>query len=95
MHKGILSNKDRMQRKVAEAAAGIIAKAEKKKVVTRKKVADLTVLSKIVWKVFDSGYKEIACFPFSEEAEAVAQADALTKKKNKCHFVNKVKVPIE
>jgi hypothetical protein len=92
-----MSNKERIQQLAAEAAAGEEAKAENKKKTTtpRKKATTAIERQKAVWKVFDSNYKEVACFPYSEKDEAYAKADVLTKKKNNKHFVNEVKVPME
>ncbi len=78
-----------------EAAAGIKKKPEKKKATTRKKKAETIKRYKAVWKVFDAGYKEVACFPYSEKGEAYARAEVLTKKKNNNHFVNEIKVPMK
>ncbi len=47
---------------------------------------------KLVWKVFNEGFKEMACFPYPEESRAREKAAALTKKTGKTHFVNGVKV---
>jgi len=90
-----MSNKERIQQKAAEAAAGKKEKTEKKKKTTRKKATTTINRRKVVWKVFDSNYKEVACFPYPEKAKAYSTADVLTKKKNKIHFVNDVSVPME
>ena len=77
-----MSNKERIQQLAAEAAAGEEAEAEKKKKTTpRKKATTAVQRQKAVWKVFDSNYKEVACFPYSEKDEAYAKADVLTKKR--------------
>ncbi|MCF6149223.1 MAG: hypothetical protein E3K37_11260 [Candidatus Kuenenia sp.] len=93
----INSNKERILRKAAEAAAAKMEKTEKKKkrTTTRKKAIESVIRQKIVWKVYDSNYKEVACFPYIEKTKAYLTADALTKKKNVNHFVNEVNVPME
>ena len=79
-----------------EAAAGEEKKVEKKKkATTRKKKVETIKRYKAVWKVFDTSYKEVACFPYSEKDEAHARAKDLTWKKNNNHFVNEIKVPMK
>ncbi|MDR4507796.1 MAG: hypothetical protein MRJ65_06095 [Candidatus Brocadiaceae bacterium] len=95
MIKKILSNKERIQARAEEAAAGEMVKIEKKKPAPRKKAAKSIMRQKVVWKVFDTNYKEVACFPYSEKTNAYSTAEGLTRKKNKSHFVNEVSVPLE
>lgn len=93
-----MSSKDRIRQMADEAAAGEKEKVEKKNKTTtpRKKTAAATTnRRKIVWKVFDANYKEIACFPYPEKEKAYSTAEDLTIKKGKNHFVNNVNVPME
>jgi hypothetical protein len=88
-----VSNKERIMQMAEKAAAGEEKKAEKKKkATTRKKKTETIKRYKAVWKVFDTSYKEVACFPYSEKDEAHARAKDLTRKKNNNHFVNEIKV---
>ncbi len=90
-----MSSKEKILQMAEEAAAGIKDKSEKKKKATpRKKKVETVKRYKAVWKVFDTGYKEVACFPYSEKDEANAKAKDLTKKKNNNYFVNEIKVPM-
>jgi hypothetical protein len=91
-----MSSKERILQMAGKAAAGIKEKSEKKKkATTRKKKVETIKRHKAVWKVFDAGYKEVACFPYSEKDEAYARAEDLIKKKNNNYFVNEIKVPME
>ena len=92
-----MSNKERIQQKAEEAAADEKEKTEKKKkkATSRKKATTATNRKKIVWKVFDNSYKEVACFPYPEKDKAYSTAEDLNRKKNKHHFVNDVSVPME
>ena len=91
-----MTSKERIMQMAEEAAAGIKEKPEKKKkATTRKKKVETIKRYKAVWKVFDAGYKEVACFPYSEKDEAHARAKDLTKKKNNKYFVNEIKVPMK
>ena len=88
-----MTSKERIMQMVEKAAAGEEKKAEKKKkAATRKKKVETIKRYKAVWKVFDTSYKEVACFPYSEKDEAHARAKDLTRKKNNYHFVNEIKV---
>lgn len=88
-----MTNKERLMQMAEEAVAGNEQKAEKKKkATTRKKKVETIKRYKAVWKVFDAGYKEAACFPYSEKDEAHARAKDLTRKKSNNHFVNEIKV---
>jgi len=88
-----MTSKERILHMAEEAAAGEEKKTEKKKkATTRKKKVETVKRYKAVWKVFDAGYKEVDCFPYSEKDEAHARAKDLTKKKNNNHFVNEIKV---
>ena len=82
-----------------EAVAGEELKAEKKKAAPKKRATKKSVAAKrykAVWKVLDAGYKEAACFPYSEKDEAYAKAEKLNQKKdNVNYFVNEIKVPME
>ncbi len=91
-----MTSKERILRLAQDAAAGKEKKTEKKKkATTRKKKVETIKRHKAVWKVFDAGYKEVACFPYSEKDEANAKAKDLTKKKNNNYFVNEIKVPMK
>jgi hypothetical protein len=88
-----MTSKERILHMAEEAAAGEEKKVEKKKkATTRKKKVETIKRYKAVWKVFDAGYKEVDCFPYSEKDEAQARAKDLTRKKNNNHFVNEIKV---
>jgi len=91
-----MTSKERIMQMAEETAAGIKKKPEKKKkATTRKKKVETIKRYKAVWKVFDAGYKEVACFPYSEKGEAHVRAEDLTKKKKNNHFVNEIKVPMK
>ncbi len=97
-----MSNKERIQQKAEEAAAGIKEKMEKKdkkttsskKTTSRKKATKATDRQKIVWKVFNDSFKEVDCFPYQEKDKAYLRAAELTRTKNKNYFVNEVCVPM-
>ncbi len=97
-----MSNKERIQQKDEEAAAGIKEKMEKKdkkttsskKTTSRKKATKATDRQKIVWKVFNDSFKEVDCFPYQEKVKAYSRAAELTRTKNKNYFVNEVSVPM-
>ena len=94
-----VSSKERLQQMAEEAEAGEELKAEKKKkkATTTKKVAKSVIKrEKVVWKIFDASYKEVACFPYSEKDEAFAKLDERKQKKSgTSFFINEVKVPME
>ncbi len=99
-----LSNRERIERLAAEKKASEKEKAEKKDKpkakkkktpARRKKVSAAPKREKTVWKVFNSNYKEIACYPYSEKPKAESHAAKLTKKSGNAHFVNSAKVPME
>ncbi len=91
-----MTSKERIMQMAKETVAGKEKKAKKKKkATTRKKKVETVKRYKAVWKVFDAGYKEVACFPYSEKDEAHTKAKDLTKKKNNNHFVNEIKVLIK
>ncbi len=94
-----VSSKERLQQMAEEAEAGEELKVEKKKkkVTTTKKVAKSVIKrEKVVWKIFDASYKEIACFPYSEKDEAFAKLEERKQKKSTTSFfINEVKVPME
>ena len=91
-----MSNKERIQQKAEEVAAGTKEKTEKKdkKTTSRKKATKAPDRQKIVWKVFNDSFKEIDCFPYQEKVKAYSRADELTRTKNKNYFVNEVRVPM-
>jgi len=92
------TSKERVQQLADEAVAGEEAKAEKKKkkATTKKAAKSIIKREKVVWKVFDANYKEVACFPYSQKDEAFAKLDERKQKKSNInYFVNEVKVPME
>jgi hypothetical protein len=87
-----------------ESAAAEEEKKEKKeqKKATRsstgarkKKAASSAGRQKIVWKVLDSSFKEVATFPFPQKEESEAEAARLTADKGREHFVKRVEVPMD
>ena len=50
---------------------------------------------KVVWKVYNSSFKEVASFPYPEKNDAEATATKLTKKSGQNHFVNAATVPMD
>ncbi|HDY67641.1 hypothetical protein LCGC14_1629130 [marine sediment metagenome] len=94
-----MSNKEKIQQKAEEAAAGIKEKTEKKekkekKTTPRKKTTKPPDRKKIVWKVFNNSFKEVDCFPYQEKDKAYLRAAELTRTKKKNYFVNEVCVPM-
>ncbi len=100
---GRMSNRERVQKAAAEAAAKAKEKAEKKtaapKTTTTRKRATKTPTVKTrqmkAWKVFDNSFKEVSVFRFPQKAEAEAEAKRLSEKTGKTHFVNEAMVPME
>ncbi|MBC8554113.1 MAG: hypothetical protein H8D23_31270 [Candidatus Brocadiales bacterium] len=93
-----VSSKERLQQMAEEAAAGEEQKAEKKKKATTVKKTAKSIIKreKVVWKVFDASYKEVACFPYSEKDDAFAKLEERKQKKSgTTFFINEVKVPME
>ena len=95
-----MTSKERIQQMAEEAAVGEEVKAEKKKkkATTTKKVAKKSIITreKVVWKIFDASYKEVACFPYAQKDEAFAKLDERKLKKSTVnYFINEVKVPME
>ena len=94
-----MTSKERIQQMAEEAAAGEEVKAEKKKkkATTTKKVAKSIIKrEKVVWKIFDAGYKEVACFPYAQKDDAFAKLEERKQKKSTVnYFINEVKVPME
>lgn len=94
-----MTSKERIQQMAEEAAAGAELKAEKKKkkaTTTKKAAKSIIKREKVVWKVFDASYKEVACFPYSQKDEAFAKLDERKQKKSTVnYFINEVKVPME
>lgn len=91
-----LSNRERIKRRAMEFARATEEKDARppRKTTPRAKRVVVPKRVKLVWKVFNEGFKEMACFPYSEEAKAQEKAAGLTKKTGKAHFVNGVKVPM-
>ncbi len=95
-----VTSKERLQQMAEEAEAGEELKAEKKKkkATTTKKVAKKSIITreKVVWKIFDASYKEIACFPYAQKDDAFAKLEERKQKKSTVNFfINEVKVPME
>ncbi len=93
-----MTSKERLQQKAEEAVAGEELKTEKKKKATTTKKAAKTLIKreKVVWKIFDASYKEVACFPYSQKDEAFAKLEERKLKKSTVnYFINEVKVPME
>ncbi len=94
-----MTSKERIQQMAEEAAAGKEEKAEKKKkkaTTTKKAAKSIIKREKVVWKVFDANYKEVACFPYAQKNEAFAKLDERKQKKSTVnYFINEVKVPME
>ena len=91
-----MSSKERIKQMADEASIKEEQKAENKKKTSSCKKKTATIKqNKIVWKVFDQGYKEVACFHFREKGKAYTTAEDLSSKTNKKHFVNDVSVPME
>jgi hypothetical protein len=90
------SNRERIARRALEAALAAKEKEAPKppKAAGKAKRAAVPKRMKFVWKVFNDSFKEMACFPYPEEAQAKAKAAQLTQKTGKEHFVNSVKVPM-
>ncbi len=101
-----MTSKERIQQMAEEAAAGEEVKAEKtkktttkktttKKTTTKKASKTLIKREKVVWKIFDANYKEIACFPYAQKDEAFAKLEERKQKKSTVNFfINEVKVPM-
>jgi hypothetical protein len=94
-----MTSKERLQQMAEEAEAGEELKAEKKKkkATTTKKVAKSIIKrEKVVWKIFDASYKEVACFPYAQKDDAFAKLEERKLKKSTVNFfINEVKVPME
>jgi hypothetical protein len=98
-----MSNKARIEQKASEAVAAEEEKkvtkkkkVAKKKTVRKKKVSKKAAVPgqplKLVWKVFNSNFKEVGCFPYPDKKLAYKMAEDLDKKDKGKHFVNAVKV---
>jgi hypothetical protein len=94
-----MTSKERLQQMAEEAAAGEELKAEKKKkkaTTTKKAAKSVIKREKVVWKVFDASYKEVACFPYAQKDDAFAKLEERKLKKSTVNFfINEVKVPME
>ncbi len=94
-----MTSKERIQQMAEEAEAGEELKVEKKKkkaTTTRKVAKSIIKREKVVWKIFDAGYKEVACFPYAQKDEAFAKLEERKLKKSTVNFfINEVKVPME
>jgi len=95
MAKKMLSNKERIQKKFEDIKALSEKRTGKKKKVKKKaprKRAVVVQRMKVVWKVFNSRYKELGCFSYQEKKKAEKMAEMLEKKNKDKHYVNAVKV---
>jgi len=101
-----MSNKDRIQKKAAEAKAKEKEKASKKKAKTttkkakkapakRTKKAPVPVRMKIVWAVCSPTGKILKTYLYPKKKDAEAEAKRLTKTKKGEHKVRPEKVPME
>jgi len=95
-----MSNRERIEKAALESAAAEAEKKEKKASKARVKSEKKPTPSgarrqKIVWKVLDSTFKEIAEFPFPEKSAAEAEAAKRTEKSGRDHFVSRAEVPME
>jgi hypothetical protein len=101
-----LSNRERIERMAAEAAAKAKSKTEKAPKSTADKPlakpASATRRSsrgpqpmKIVWRVLSPTGHPVATFPYPARAEAEAKAAHLTQKSGGTHFVEPTKVPMD
>ena len=100
-----ISSRDRIERLRIEAAMRAKERAEKKsdskraggkRTASRAKRAEPPRRrEKLVWKVFDGRFREVACFPYAERAAAEAKAVELTEKGRDAYFVNAVRIPLD
>jgi hypothetical protein len=106
-----MSSRDRIERLAAEADIAAREKSEaarerteaktktatKSTKTTKKKAGSVASASrqKVVWKIFNVNYKEVAVFPYAQKQDADAMAAKLTTDSGQSHFVNSVKVPLE
>jgi hypothetical protein len=104
-----MSSRDRIERLAAEAdiaarekTEAAREKAEQPKTKsaaksTKKKAGSVASASrqKVVWKIFNVNYKEVAVYPYAQKQDADAMAAKLTTESGQSHFVNSVKVPLE
>ena len=97
-----MSNRDRIERLAAEADVAAREKTEKAEAksaakITKKKAGSVASASrqKVVWKIFNVNYKEVAVYPYAQKQDADAMAQKLTTDSGQSHFVNSVKVPLE
>lgn len=88
------SDKKTTKKTTKKAAAKKTAKKTTKKAATKKKTV-AAKRQKVVWKVFNAGFKEVASYPYPERKEAEAAAVKMQEKAGAYHFVNAVKVPLE
>ena len=103
-----MSSRDRIERLAAEAdiAAREKTEAAREKAETKAKSAAKSTKKKagsvasasrqkVVWKIFNVNYKEVAVYPYAQKQDADAMAAKLTTESGQSHFVNSVKVPLE
>ncbi len=99
-----LSNRQRIERMAEEASVeaenkeqGVQA-AESvpgvRKPVRSRKTASKPTRMKLVWRVVDQNFREIASFPYREKPQADARAAELSQKTGQTHKVNSVRVPM-
>lgn len=70
-------------------------KSTKSRSTSKKGSLTAAVRQKVVWKVFNAAFKEVAIFPHPNKAEADAMAVKLTSESGQSHFVNSVKIPFD
>lgn len=101
-----MSNRERIQRKAAEASIAAEEKAVKKEKraaskktsASKKKASSKSskeVRMRAAWGVFDNSYRMVSSFPYTAKEEAEAEAVKLTKQKDSTHFVKMSKTPME
>lgn len=79
--------KEKESRAAAKAAAPRSSRS------SSKKQAAPPPRVRIVWLVCDAGGKEVKHFPYSQEAEARAEAQQMTTSSGKTHFVKQGDIP--
>jgi hypothetical protein len=85
----------RAAKDAAKAAGGKSTDKDKAPRRSLGKAADVKTRGRvrIVWQVCDPSGKEVKSFPYAQEKEARAEADALTASSGRTHFVGKAEVP--
>jgi hypothetical protein len=99
-----LSNRQRIERMAEEASIEAenkeqVAEEREPEPVVRKasrsrKAAPKPKRMKLVWRVVDQNYREVASFPYREKPQADARAAELSQKTGKTHTVSSFQVPM-